>query len=178
MLKMNIDLDNFNIKELEFLLHKNSCEEVAKITNAVSERIFIFGEECYTMADLGYPEYAVSERGRVYLDGERVHLYTHKNSNQYLVIYNCYNDDKIQKQFSVKKLVDRYFGKPKPKVKKAPKYNKSGIIMCNSSGEIVGEFKSMKEAQVNGYDRSQISKVIRGNKKHYKGYIWKYKEEL
>lgn len=55
------------------------------------------------------------------------------------------------------------------------------IIAYNDDGETVFEFKSLMDAERNGFDRRHIFSVIKGGYKnhplhHYKGYNWKYKK--
>ena len=55
------------------------------------------------------------------------------------------------------------------------------IIAYNDDGETVVEFKSLMDAERNGFDRRHIFSAIKGGYKnhplhHYKGYKWKYKK--
>lgn len=61
-------------------------------------------------------------------------------------------------------------GKNNPKSK--------SIVQLTLDGKFVREYSHIKEAKIYGFpDDSSISACCKGNKSHYKGYTWKYKED-
>ena len=51
------------------------------------------------------------------------------------------------------------------------------VIGYDENGNIVVEFPSTQEADRNGYSHSHVSACCRGEAKHHKGLIWKYKDD-
>lgn len=50
------------------------------------------------------------------------------------------------------------------------------VLQLTKTGEFVREWSSTAEAGRNGFDQGGVSNCCRGKLKHYKGFIWKYKE--
>ncbi len=50
------------------------------------------------------------------------------------------------------------------------------VLQFTKTGEFVKEWPSTMEAGRNGYCQSSVADCCRGEMKHHKGYIWKYKE--
>lgn len=49
------------------------------------------------------------------------------------------------------------------------------VLQLTKTGELVKVWPSTNEAGRNGFDQGTVAKCCRGEKKQYKGYIWKYK---
>ena len=67
------------------------------------------------------------------------------------------------------------------RTKKASESNLNGklskpILQYTKDGELVREWESQSEAQRNGFNQGAIGACCRGEKRQYKGYIWKFKE--
>ena len=45
------------------------------------------------------------------------------------------------------------------------------------TGQVVFEFSSTQEAQRKGFSQRHVSACCLGNRKHHKGYMWRYKQE-
>lgn len=54
--------------------------------------------------------------------------------------------------------------------------SKSVQAINPSTGEVVKEFPSMREADRNGFNKGTIFRCCRGKQRTHKGYIWRYKE--
>lgn len=52
---------------------------------------------------------------------------------------------------------------------------KAVVAVDPSTGQVVKEFPSVREAERNGFDSGCISRCCRGKSRHHKGYIWRFK---
>ena len=60
---------------------------------------------------------------------------------------------------------------------RAAKAKSKAVVGINpGTGKVVVEFPSTMEAGRNGFDYSAVARCCRGEKKTYKGYIWRYRQ--
>ena len=120
-------------------------------------------------------------------------LHVYKIDNRFYCRYNCYNavlnerEEKMQKKVQQmieeeerkakeKQKATRY--KPAPHRQHAEPKNKRSILLYTENGEFVKRYKSQKEAAAEtGCSTSIISLILHGERKHAKGYIFKFEEE-
>lgn len=86
-----------------------------------------------------------------------------------------------------KMLLSKYFkGRPNPKNRGKNNYmygkipaNAKPVLQYDLNGNFIAEYKSLREAfDATGCHQANIYKVIHGERKHCKGYVWKYKENV
>lgn len=57
---------------------------------------------------------------------------------------------------------------------KAKVKTRKPVLQCDMDGNVIKEWGSAKETQVEGFDSSHIRCCCQGKQKHHKGFIWKY----
>lgn len=58
---------------------------------------------------------------------------------------------------------------------KAKVKTRKPVLQCDMDGNVIKEWGSAREAQVEGFDSSHIRRCCNGLHSHHKGFIWKYK---
>ena len=61
------------------------------------------------------------------------------------------------------------------RTERAAKARSKTVLQLSLSGELIREWESTKECGRNGFNQGAVAACCRGEKPHYKGYIWKYK---
>ena len=51
------------------------------------------------------------------------------------------------------------------------------VLQLSLTGELICEYPSTRECERNGFNHGAVAACCRGEKPHYKGFIWKYKED-
>ena len=49
------------------------------------------------------------------------------------------------------------------------------VLQLSLTGELIREWESTRECERNGFDHSAVAACCRGEKPHYKGFLWMYK---
>lgn len=57
---------------------------------------------------------------------------------------------------------------------KAKVKTRKPVLQCDMNGNVIKQWGSARETQVEGFDSSHIRRCCRGEQKYHKGFIWKY----